>query len=225
MPESTTVPAPVIAEQVFGDRLAVAQRYVEFLAEQGVMRGVIGPREVDRLWQRHLVNSAAIAELIPTGADVVDLGSGAGLPGIPLAIARSDLELTLLEPMARRVDWLLDVVRLLELPTRVVRGRAEESGVGVRQAGADVVVARAVAPLHRLARWALPLLRPGGTLLALKGSSVAEEVARDADSVRRSGGGRPRVVGCAVAGEQVATIAVVERDAERGHERRSRKDR
>ena len=129
---------------------------------------------------------------------MVDLGSGAGLPGIPLALARPDLSVVLVEPLARRVDWLREVVEDLGLPVEVERGRAEESGVRARWEGADVVTARAVAPLARLAGWALPLLRTGGALLALKGASAADEVARDAAAVRRLGGGRPRVVRCGV---------------------------
>lgn len=109
-------------------------------------RGLIGPREVDRLWDRHLLNSAVVGERIPKGATVVDVGSGAGLPGIPLAIARPDLELTLVEPMARRVEWLTEVIEELELDVRVTRGRAEERAVRAEIGTVDVVTARAVAP-------------------------------------------------------------------------------
>ncbi|HYS41028.1 MAG TPA: 16S rRNA (guanine(527)-N(7))-methyltransferase RsmG, partial [Pseudonocardiaceae bacterium] len=184
------------AEQLFGVRLPLAARYVDLLTEQGVLRGLIGPREVPRLWQRHILNSAVVAELIPTGATVVDVGSGAGLPGVPLALARPDLTVTLLEPMARRVGWLTDVVAELGIPVEVVRGRAEEPDVQRRLGGADVVTARAVAPLAKLAGWCLPLVRPGGQLVALKGESAGDELARDADLVRRAGGSELSVVGC-----------------------------
>jgi 16S rRNA (guanine527-N7)-methyltransferase len=173
------VEPPPEAACVFGERLPLATRYAAHLAGTGVERGLIGPREAPRIWERHLLNCAVVAELLPDGARVVDLGSGAGLPGIPLALARPDLEVVLVEPLARRVDWLTEVVDDLELPVRIERGRAEEPGVRRRWEGADVVTARAVAPLARLAGWALPLLRPAGVLVALKGASAQAEVARD----------------------------------------------
>ena len=151
---------PAIA--LFGDRLAAARRFAEHLAGSGVERGLIGPREAPRVWERHVLNCAVVAELMPEGARVVDVGSGAGLPGIPLALARPDLHVVLLEPLARRVDWLREVVADLALPVEVQRGRAEDADVRRRWEGADVVTARAVAPLHRLAGWCLPLLRIGG---------------------------------------------------------------
>ena len=119
-------PAPEVARSVFGAGLADAERYVARLATDGVTRGLIGPREVPRLWERHVLNSAAVADAVPRDARVVDVGSGAGLPGIPLALARPDLRLTLVEPMARRVEFLEEVVAELGMPWRVVRGRAEE---------------------------------------------------------------------------------------------------
>jgi 16S rRNA (guanine527-N7)-methyltransferase len=117
---------PPAAAQVFGDRLDLACRYAELLAGPGVERGLIGPREADRLWERHLLNSAVIGELLPRGESVVDLGSGAGLPGVALAIARADLSVTLVEPMSRRVEFLELVADQLRIPLRVIRGRAEE---------------------------------------------------------------------------------------------------
>lgn len=201
------------AKRVFGDHYPKAVAFTEMLAEQGVERGLIGPREVDRLWERHVLNSAVVAELFPTGSRVVDVGSGAGLPGIPLAIARPDLDLTLLEPMARRVAWLTEVVEALGLNVDVVRGRAEEGPVRERLSGSDAVTARAVAPLERLARWCLPLLRPGGRLVALKGESAAEEIERDAEAVRRAGGVRPAVTVCGGDVLEVpTTVVLVERD-------------
>jgi 16S rRNA (guanine527-N7)-methyltransferase len=167
---------PPAAAVVFGDAADAAVTYVGMLAGEGVLRGLIGPREVPRLWDRHVLNSAALAEAVPPGARVVDVGSGAGLPGIPLALARPDLALTLVEPMARRVEFLTDVVGALGAPWRIVRGRAEERSV-VRAVGpVDVVTARAVAPLPRLVGWCRGLLRPGAQLIALVGARAAAEV-------------------------------------------------
>jgi 16S rRNA (guanine527-N7)-methyltransferase len=184
-------------------------QFAELLAAVGVERGLIGPREVDRLWDRHLLNSAVIAEAIPRDARVVDLGSGAGLPGVPLCIARPDLHVTLLEPMARRVAWLTEVVDTLSLSATVVRGRAEEPAIKQQLAGADVVIARAVAPLARLWGWSAPLLRRGGRLVALKGESAAEEVARDGDAVTRAGGSLPVVERCGADALAVPTTIIV----------------
>ncbi len=167
---------PEVAAAVFGDGIQAARRYVELLAGDGVLRGLIGPREVPRLWDRHVLNSAAVAEAVPEDARVVDIGSGAGLPGIPLALARPDLTLTLVEPMARRVEFLEDVVAALGTEWRVVRGRAEEKSVGRAVGPIDVVTARAVAPLLRLVGWSKPLLRPGAQLVALVGAKAAAEV-------------------------------------------------
>lgn len=203
---------PATLARVFGDRLALAGRYAEHLVTTGVERGLIGPHEAPRIWGRHLLNCAVVAELLPDGARVVDLGSGAGLPGIPLALARPDVSVVLVEPLARRVDWLREVVEDLDLPVEIERGRAEERGVRARWEGADVVTARAVAPLARLAGWALPLLRTGGALLALKGASAADEAARDATAVRRLGGSDPRIVRCGVGTvDPPTTVVVVER--------------
>ncbi|MEU6641483.1 16S rRNA (guanine(527)-N(7))-methyltransferase RsmG [Saccharomonospora sp. NPDC046836] len=208
--ESTIARDAAVA--VFGDRVEQAERFVELLAQHGVERGLIGPREVDRLWDRHILNSAVIGERIPASARVVDVGSGAGLPGVPLAISRPDLDIVLLEPMARRVEWLSEVVAELGLPTKVVRGRAEEKAVRERLGVADVVTARAVAPLGRLATWCLPLVRRSGTLVALKGASAAEEIERDRDDVRAAGGGEPRLAECGVGVlETPTTVVVIER--------------
>ena len=169
---------PVPPEQagaVFGDRFADAVRYAELLADAGVRRGLIGPREVPRLWERHLLNCAVLSEVIDRDVSVCDVGSGAGLPGIPLALARPDLEITLLEPLLRRTTFLEEVVKLLGLENvRVARGRAEE--VLGKLPPVDVVTARAVAPLERLAGWGLPLLRPHGEMAVLKGDTAEEEL-------------------------------------------------
>ncbi|MYS91486.1 MULTISPECIES: 16S rRNA (guanine(527)-N(7))-methyltransferase RsmG [Streptomyces] len=168
-------PAPEQAREVFGDRFADAVRYAELLAETGVQRGLIGPREVPRLWERHLLNCAVLSEVVPEGVTVCDVGSGAGLPGIPLALVREDLKITLLEPLLRRTTFLTEVVELLGLDhVTVVRGRAEEVMGKIQPV--HVVTARAVAPLDRLATWGIPLLRPYGEMLALKGDAAEEEL-------------------------------------------------
>jgi 16S rRNA (guanine527-N7)-methyltransferase len=185
---------PPAAGTVFGDRLPAAREYARLLATDGVVRGLLGPREVPRLWDRHLLNCAVAAELIDADARVTDVGSGAGLPGIPLALARPDLDIELLEPLARRVVFLQEVVAALGLArVRVVRGRAESAGTGD---GVDVVTARAVAPLSRLAHWCLPLLRPGGSLIALKGARGAGELDAAVGDLRRLGAREWRVEHC-----------------------------
>jgi 16S rRNA (guanine527-N7)-methyltransferase len=167
--------APPQAQQVFGPATAAAEHYARLLAGPAVKRGLIGPREVPRLWERHLLNSAAVAELVPHPCSLVDLGSGAGLPGIVLALLLPDVTVTLLEPMLRRVTFLEECVHALGLAnTQVCRARAEELA---GQLSADVVTARAVAPLDRLAGLALGLVRPGGTVLAIKGAGARREVA------------------------------------------------
>jgi 16S rRNA (guanine527-N7)-methyltransferase len=225
------VPAPpAAAAAVFGDRLAAAERYVALLAGPGQDQGVIGPRELPRLWDRHVLNSAAVGEVLPLDATVVDVGSGAGLPGIPLALARPDLHITLLEPMARRVAWLEEVIAELGLPVAVVRGRAEEREARRQCGESDVVTARAVAPMGRLTTWTLPLVRPGGTLAAMKGASAAGEVERDLKEIRAAGGEDPRVVRCGV-GDAATTVVLVSRSERRGpspgagRRARGRKDR
>ncbi len=200
--------APPAAE-LFGDRLPRAVRYAQLLADTGVVRGLIGPRETERLWDRHLLNCAVVGELVPESCRVLDVGSGAGLPGIPLALARPDLAVTLLEPMARRVAWLEEVVQEVGVPVAVRRGRAEDPLIRRELGGHDVLTARAVAPLGRLAGWAMPLLRPGGQLLALKGTGAADEVAREAEAVRQAGAGTARLVRCGVGLLDTPTTVVV----------------
>jgi 16S rRNA (guanine527-N7)-methyltransferase len=175
-PDPVSGAAPVAAAEIFGPRLDIAQRYAELLGTSGVERGLLGPREVDRVWDRHLMNSAAVAELLEHGERVVDIGSGAGLPGIPLAIARPDLEVVLLEPLLRRSEFLKEVVAELGLSVEVVRGRAEESWVRERFGERDVAVSRAVAALDKLTKWSMPLLRPGGRMIAIKGERAPAEV-------------------------------------------------
>jgi 16S rRNA (guanine527-N7)-methyltransferase len=186
---------PTAAAVVFRDRLDLAGRYAELLATEGVIRGLIGPRETPRLWERHLVNCGVMAEIIPAGASVVDVGSGAGLPGLVLAIARPDLVITLVEPLARRTAFLDEAVVDLGLDNvTVVRGRAEE--VAGHLPAADVVTARAVAALDKLAGWCLPLAAVGGRLLAMKGSSAADEIAEHTAALEALGGGQAEIRLC-----------------------------
>jgi 16S rRNA (guanine527-N7)-methyltransferase len=189
-------PAPSAAADIFGARLPLAEAYHRSLATDGSTRGFIGPREVPRLWDRHILNCAVIGEVMEPGATVADVGSGAGLPGIPLAIARPDLHITLIEPLLKRSVYLAEVVELLGLDNvTVIRGRAEEKPV--RRAlgkGVDVVTSRAVAPLGKLVGWSLPLAKIGGMMVAMKGSSVTEELERDAADIRRAGGGRAEIL-------------------------------
>lgn len=180
---------PADAREVFGNRLPLACDYAEFLATAGIERGLLGPREVPRIWERHILNSAVLGEVIDEGCRVVDIGSGAGLPGIPLAIARPDLKVQLLEPLLRRYNFLAEINDRLNLGCEVVRGRAEDPAVVDALGGADVATSRAVAPLGKLTRWSLPLVKVGGAMKALKGGSVAEELERDAKEIAKAGGG------------------------------------
>ncbi len=178
---------------MFGGSLASARLYTDWLVSAGVERGLIGPREPDRIWSRHVLNCAVLSSVVPADATVVDVGSGAGLPGIPLAIARPDVRVTLVEPLERRTAFLDEVVAALELTNvRVLRGRADE--VVDRCGGADVVTSRAVAPLARLMTWSAPLARIGGEILAMKGSSAAEEIERDRQAVANLGVGELSVL-------------------------------
>lgn len=175
--------APEAAREVFtGDAWPQALAYAELLAGPGVVRGLLGPREVPRIWDRHLLNCAVVAEAVPPAVRLVDIGSGAGLPGLVLAIVRPDLQVTLLEPLLRRTVFLQECVDTLKLPNvEVLRGRAEEIA-GKRRF--DLAVARAVAPLDRLLKWSMPLLRPEGELIAMKGERAAEELAAAAPELR-----------------------------------------
>ena len=211
-PEETADLTATIA-RVFGEREDLARQYHSSLATVGVERGLIGPREVGRLWERHLLNCAVLAELIPQDASVVDVGSGAGLPGIPLAIVRPDLHVTLVEPLLRRTVYLSEFVEAHPLNVTVVRGRAEQPGVIKEAGGADIVTSRAVAPLEKLARWSLPLVHVGGVMLALKGSSAEDEISRDAVALRRIGAENPTVLRC---GESVLASPTIVVRAERG---------
>jgi 16S rRNA (guanine527-N7)-methyltransferase len=187
-----TPSTPEAARRVFPSaRLPLAERYAALLATDGVVRGLIGPREAPRLWDRHLVNCALLAALLPEEATVCDIGSGAGLPGMVLAIARPDLRVTLVEPLLRRTTFLDEVAADLELTNvEVVRGRAEHLH-GQRRF--SVVTSRAVAPLERLLGWSMPLVEPTGALVAMKGSSVTEEIEAARPTLERWGCAEPEV--------------------------------
>ena len=176
-------------------------RYAELLSTAGVERGLIGPREVPRLWDRHLLNCAVAVPLVPEGASVIDVGSGAGLPGIVWGIVRPDITVTCLEPLQRRATFLEEAVAELDLIGRVqvVRARAEDIVRGrgpVTSLRARVVTARAVAPLERLSGWTVPLVQPGGELLALKGRSASEEVEASRNVLERLGIVSVEIVEC-----------------------------
>lgn len=186
------------AQKVFGDRLPVAQRYVQHLASSGIERGLIGPREVHRLWERHVLNCAVVQELIEQGATVADVGSGAGLPGLCLAIARPDLSLTLIEPLERRVIWLTEVVEDLGLENvDIMRSRAEQA---VGYVEADYVTARAVSALVGLLDITLPILRGTGQLLALKGRTATEEITKAKKKLNKYGARKTEIL---LAGENL----------------------
>jgi 16S rRNA (guanine527-N7)-methyltransferase len=195
-PEPQSPAVPESADIIFGDRVRLAQRYAELLIGIGVERGLLGPREVERIWERHLLNCAAVAELLEGGERVADIGSGAGLPGIPLAIAKPGLRVVLVESLLRRAEFLNMVVTELGLDVEVVRGRAEDATVRQAVGGCDAVTSRAVASLDKLARWSLPLLRPGGRMLAIKGERADDELREHRRVLDRLGTTGARVMEC-----------------------------
>ena len=171
---------PAAAELIFGDQIGKARLYFEALVRDGDLLGLLGPREMPKLWTRHILNSAVVAELVSPGQTVADVGSGAGLPGIPMALAQPQAHFTLIEPMERRSDWLRRVVQDLELTNiRVHRARAEEVAEVF-----DVVTARAVSALPNLLRMCVPMTKHGGEVIALKGSKAAEEI-QDAKKLQK----------------------------------------
>ncbi|HKC41391.1 MAG TPA: 16S rRNA (guanine(527)-N(7))-methyltransferase RsmG [Gemmatimonadales bacterium] len=205
--------APRVAEALFGSRVDRAQRYAEILAGAGVERGLLGPREVDRLWDRHILNSAAIAELLADNQRIADIGSGAGLPGIPLALARPDLRLTLIEPLLRRSEFLREVVDDLGLEITIVRGRAEDRSVRQQVGEMDAVVSRAVASLDKLTKWSVPLLRPDGRMVAMKGERAEEEIREHRRVMASFGAVDVRVMKCGADFLELPATAVVARRA------------
>jgi 16S rRNA (guanine527-N7)-methyltransferase len=214
--------APAAAEQVarelYGQRASRITQYVDILAARGVKYGLLGPKEASRIWERHILNSAALSQLIEPGSTVVDVGSGAGLPGIPLGLARPDVTLTLVEPMARRVEFLEEVVTGIAEPAglswRVVRGRAEDRAVAGAVGVVDVVTARAVAPLPRLVGWVRGLMRPGTQLVALVGARALDELPTLVPELEAAGmrNIHPRAVGAGL-GEAATTVVVMTRGA------------
>lgn len=189
----TTPSVPAAARRVFAsDRMPLAERYAELLATEGVVRGLIGPREAPRLWERHLLNSAVVAEAVPDGSSVCDIGTGAGLPGLVLAIARPDTRITLVEPLLRRTTFLQEVVDELGLDhVTVRRGRAEDLH---GEAAFDVVTSRAVAPLERLLTWSMPLVAATGALVAMKGRSIDAEIVEAEGVLQRYRCDQPEVL-------------------------------
>ena len=165
---------PKEAQEVFGEHIGQARQYFDLLVRDGDLLGLIGPRELPKLWSRHILNSAVVADLVEDGQLVADVGSGAGFPGIPMAILRPKVKFVLIEPMERRANWLADVV----VPTlglenvKVLRGRAEEAPLR----NYDVTTARAVSALPKLLRMLVPLTAPGGQVLAMKGSKAQDEI-------------------------------------------------
>ena len=190
-------PPPEIARTIFGPRLDVANHYAELLAD-GVEWGILGPHEIDRIWERHLLNCAVVAELLEPGDRVADIGSGAGLPGLPLAITDPGLHVILIESLLRRTEFLRLAVTELALDVEVVRGRAEDSAVRHGAGGCDAVVSRAVASLDKVTRWSLALLRPGGRMLAIKGERARDEVREHRRVMTALGAADARVVECGV---------------------------
>ncbi|MFI9484927.1 16S rRNA (guanine(527)-N(7))-methyltransferase RsmG [Promicromonospora sp. NPDC052451] len=208
--DGDTLGASEPVKQYFGTAYDKVARYADLLREQGELRGLIGPREVPRIWERHVLNSAAVVQYLPTAGAVADIGSGAGLPGIIVAAMRPGLDVLLVEPMERRTTWLVEVATELGLTNvQVKRGRAEEYHDAFE---VDAVTSRAVAPLSKLARMSLPLVRVGGEMVILKGRNVAQEVDPARKVLRKYGAGEPEILeGSTVAGVESTTIVRIPR--------------
>ena len=184
---------PPYAAELFGDQIELARQFTSRLAKDSQTYGLLGPRELSKIWSRHVINSGLLAELIPDGSKVVDVGSGAGLPGIPMAIAKPSASFTLIEPMERRANWLNSVVEDLKIPNiAVIRARAEE----VKKTDFDYATARAVAPLDKLLKLMSPLIldSPKGTVIALKGSKAQQEIEESAKILAKFGYSTPEVL-------------------------------
>lgn len=221
-PAAVAQPAPPLpaelaaaAAEIFGETLPLAKRYVEHLSSTGIEWGLIGPREVPRLWERHVLNCAIVADLLPEGVLVADVGSGAGLPGLCLAMARPDCQFLLIEPLERRVEWLDMVVADLGLENvDVIRGRSEQVAGNL---DVDVVTARAVSALKSLLPLTMPLLKGQGQLLAIKGRSAADEITAAAKALRKYSCAEPEIltVGDDVLPEPTTVVRVVPRRGRR----------
>jgi 16S rRNA (guanine527-N7)-methyltransferase len=210
-PAPSVPPPPDIAEAIFGSRVELAQRYAELLADTGVDWGLLGPHEVDRIWERHLLNCGAVAELLQPGERIADIGSGAGLPGLALAIAEPELDVVLIESLLRRSEFLRMAVTELGLDVEVLRGRAEDVAVRESAGGRDAVVSRAVAPLDKVTRWSMALLRPDGRMLAIKGERATDELREHRRVMTALGAADARVVECGVKHLSPPTTVVVAR--------------
>ena len=204
-------PPPDAAGKIFGDRIGIAERYAGLLADTGVEWGLVGPREVGRLWDRHLLNCAAVAELLEPGERVADIGSGAGLPGLPVAIANPEVRMVLVESLSRRAEFLRMAVADLGVEVEVVHGRAEHAEVREAVGGCDAVLSRAVASLDKLTRWSLPLLRPGGRMMAIKGERAPGKLLEHRRVMTALGAIDARVVECGVSCLSPPTTVVVAR--------------
>ncbi len=220
---------PEAAHEIFGPGLELAKRYAELLADTGVEWGLLGPHEIERIWDRHLLNCGAVAELLEVGERVADIGSGAGLPGLALAIAKPGLRIVLIESLQRRTEFLRLAVDRLELDVDVVRGRAEDTAVRESVGGFDAVASRAVAGLDKVARWSLPLLRPDGRMLAIKGQRAPDELREHRRVMTALGATDARVVECGVQYLSPPTTVVVARrgkptPARGGPRRRSKRE-
>lgn len=201
-----TGPAPEVVRALFpSDRISLVERYAQLLATDGTVRGLIGPREVPRIWDRHVVNCALVATALPRDATVADVGSGAGLPGLVVALARPDLAVTLVEPLLRRTSFLEEVASALGLSNVTVRRDRAEALHG--RETFDVVTARAVAPLDRLLAWCLPLVAPHGSMIAMKGESAEAEIESARHVLRKLGAAEPRIETISVPSSGVAEAA------------------
>ncbi|GAA4712657.1 16S rRNA (guanine527-N7)-methyltransferase [Promicromonospora umidemergens] len=210
VPDGETLGASDTVRAYLGEAYDGVAHYAEMLRGQGELRGLIGPREIPRIWERHILNSAAVVPYLPTSGTVADIGSGAGLPGVVVAAMRPELEVILVEPMERRTTWLTEVVSELELPNiQVKRGRAEEFHGAFE---VDAVTSRAVAALSKLVRMSMPLVRVGGEMVILKGRNVAQEIEPARKVLQKYGSGTPDVLeGVPVEGVEATTIVRVRR--------------
>ncbi|WP_261624911.1 16S rRNA (guanine(527)-N(7))-methyltransferase RsmG [Nesterenkonia marinintestina] len=191
-PPEMTAAERSAAEAIFGDRLPLVERYVEHLCSTGLEHGLLGPREIPRMWSRHVLNCAVLGAELPSGGTVADVGSGAGLPGIALALVRDDVDFQLIEPMERRVQWMDTVIRDLGLSNvELIRARAEEVSDEVM---ADVVTARAVSALKKLLPLTVPLLDDDGELMLIKGRSAADEIEAAGKALSRHRMRRPEIM-------------------------------